>query len=75
MVFQQKPSPSLKNNQLIDNLAPPDQKFLNNLISLTNKKVSRRQFAKAKYSDSSKQKLCSSNEFNAYDPKKDWVGC
>jgi hypothetical protein len=77
VVFQQKPLPSLKNNQPIGyNLAPPDQKFLNNLISSTNKKVSQAvNSAKAKYLwIQANKKLCSSNEFNAYEPKKDWVG-
>ena len=77
VVFQQKPLPSLNNNQPIGyNLAPLDQKFLNNLISSTKTKASQAvNSAKAKYMwiQANKQ-LCSSNEFNAYAPKKDWVG-
>ena len=51
VVFQQKPLPSPNNNQPIGyNLAPPDQKFLNNIISSTKQKVSQAvNSAKAKY--------------------------
>ena len=78
VVFQQKPLPSLNNNNqpIGYNLAPPDQKFLNNLISSTNKKVSQAvNSAKKKYLwIQANKELCASNEFNAYEPKKDWVG-
>ncbi len=58
------------------NDAPADQKFMNNLIYSTKQKMSKNiNSAKEKYMwiQASKE-LCSSTEFDAFAPKKNWVG-